>query len=149
MTGSTYYYDRRRPEETTGLSNPSIMTNSFFGPFKGRALYDSLDGSAATNYAYRAMLLTHAIPSESFAVGGNPVPCWNVQTNEMLGGATSAMEQRNVDVSSFTKGKDDLPSKKAKRWGHSYFVNRSLKRTIDLYDDISKRINNAVGGSDE
>ena len=108
-----------------------MKTNSFFGPFAGREIYESMDGSLVSNdYWYRSMLLTHAIPSESFAAGANPVPAW---------GPENVKGSRNVDMAEFKEGAKDLPEDK-RYWVHSYFINRSLKRTQQLYKDIINKI---------
>ena len=113
-----------------------MKTNSFFGPFAGSEIYESTDGSLVSNgYWYRSMLLTHAIPSESFAAGANPVPAW---------GPENVKVSRNVDMAEFKEGAKDLLEKKRK-WVHSYFINRSLKRTQQLYDNIVNRINSKEG----
>ena len=42
------------------------------------------------------------------------------------------------------EGAEDLPDDK-QEWVHSYFINRSLKRTQQLYNDIVKRIKRKEG----
>ena len=79
------------------------------------------------------MLLTHAIPSESFAVGANPVPAWGPEDVGI--GKLS----RNIDMAKFKKGVEDLPENKQK-WVHSYFINRSPKRTRELYKSVIEQI---------
>ena len=119
------------PTSAAALPSDLIKTNSFFGPFSGSQIYESLDGALVANdYSYRAMLLTHAIPSESFAVGANPVPAW---------GSENVRGSRNIDMAKFRNGVEDLPEDKQK-WVHSYFINRSLKRTGQLYKSMMEQI---------
>lgn len=140
--GTTYIHERLTPAGAAALSSELMKTNSFFGPFAGSEIYESKDGSLVSNgYWYRSMLLTHAIPSESFAAGANPVPAWGP---EWTPGVDDAEVFRNVDMAKFKNGSEDLPEDK-KKWVHSYFINRSLRRTQQLYDDIVKRINNKEG----
>lgn len=139
--GTTYIRERLTPAGAAALSSELMKTNSFFGPFAGREIYESMDGSLVSNgYWYRSMLLTHAIPSESFAAGANPIPAWGPEKLP----DDDADIARNVDMAMFKEGASDLP--KGKRyWVHSYFINRSLKRTQQLYDDIAKKINSKEG----
>lgn len=140
--GTTYIHERLTPAGAAALSYELMKTNSFFGPFAGREIYESTDGSLVSNgYWYRSMLLTHAILSESFAAGANPVPAWGP---EWTPGVDGAEVFRNVDMAKFKKGSEDLPEDK-KEWVHSYFINRSLKRTQQLYDDIVKKIKSKEG----
>ena len=140
--GTTYIRERLTPAGATALSSELMKTNSFFGPFAGREIYESTDGSLVSNgYWYRSMLLTHAIPSESFAAGANPIPAWGL---EMIPGMEGLDDVRNVDMAKFKEGAEDLPDDK-QEWVHSYFINRSLKRTQQLYDDIVKRIKRKEG----
>ena len=116
------------------LPSDLIKTNSFFGPFSGQEIYESVDGALVANdYSYRAMLLTHAIPSESFAVGANPVPAWGPEDVGI--GKLS----RNIDMAKFKNGAEDLPMDK-RYWVHSYFINRSPKRTRELYESMIEQI---------
>ena len=62
----------------------------------------------------------------------------------MMPGMEGRNDVRNVDMAIFKKGAEDLPEDKQK-WVHSYFINRSLKRTQQLYDDIVKRIKRKEG----
>jgi hypothetical protein len=140
--GTTYIRERLTPAGAAALSSELMKTNSFFGPFAGREIYESTDGSLVSNgYWYRSMLLTHAIPSESFAAGANPIPAWGL---EMILGMEGLDDARNVDMAKFKEGAEDLPDDK-QEWVHSYFINRSLKRTQQLYDDIVKRIKRKEG----
>ena len=129
--GTIYVNEHLPPTSAAALPSDLIKTNSFFGPFSGSQIYESLDGALVANdYSYRAMLLTHAIPSESFAVGANPVPAW---------GSENVRGSRNIDMAKFRNGVEDLPEDKQK-WVHSYFINRSLKRTGQLYKSMMEQI---------
>ena len=129
--GTIYVNEHLPPTSAAALPSDLIKTNSFFGPFSGSQIYESLDGALVANdYSYRAMLLTHAIPSESFAVGANPVPAW---------GSENVKGSRNIDMAKFRNGVEDLPEDKQK-WVHSYFINRSLKRTGQLYKSMMEQI---------
>ncbi len=132
--GLTYVMSPISPADAAALPSDLIKTNSFFGPFSDRQIYESVDGALVANdYSYRAMLLTHAIPSESFAVGANPVPAWGPEDVGI--GKLS----RNIDMAKFKKGVEDLPENKQK-WVHSYFINRSPKRTRELYKSVIEQI---------
>ena len=134
--GTTYIHERLTPAGAAALSSELMKTNSFFGPFSGSEIYESTDGSLVSNgYWYRSMLLTHAIPSESFAVGANPIPAWGPEKLP----DDDADIARNVDMALFKEGAKDLPEKK-REWVHSYFINRSLKRTQQLYKNIINKI---------
>lgn len=134
--GTTYFRERLSPVGAAALSSELMKTNSFFGPFAGREIYESADGSLVSNgYWYRSMLLTHAIPSESFAAGANPIPAWGP---EKLPDDDTDIA-RNVDMAMFKEGASDL-TKGKRYWVHSYFINRSLKRTQQLYKDIINKI---------
>ena len=132
--GTIYVSEHLPPASAAALPSDLVKTNSFFGPFSGNQIYESLDGALVANdYSYRAMLLTHAIPSESFAVGANPVPAWGPEDVD------TEMLPRNIDMAKFKKGARDLPRKK-QYWVHSYFINRSLKRTGQLYKSMMEQI---------
>jgi len=138
--GTIYGYDRLSPEGAAALDNDAIRTNSFFGPFSNELMYENSAGSVlANNYEIRAELLTHCIPSESFAVGANPVPAWGDE------GSFKDVKARNIDMATFDQGVSDLEEDDQK-WVHSYFINRSFKRTIELYESIMKKITiNQIG----
>ena len=96
----------------------------------------------STNYLYRAEMLAYAIPSESYAVGANPLPGLNAYTNSM----GKLIRSRNHDMATFTEGQDDLPANgeapedKHKDWQHSTFVQRSYKRVNHLFREIIKSV---------
>lgn len=131
--GTIYGKAHLTPEGAAALSSEVIKTNSFFGPFANRNIYGPAGGSLVSeDYSYRAMLLTHGIPSESYAVGANPVPIWGLE---------GVKDSRNVDMAEFKNGAADL-SREKQSWVHSYFINRSLKRTRELYESIVEKICN-------
>jgi len=132
--GTIYGYDRLSPEGAALLDNDAIRTNSFFGPFSNELMYENSAGSVlANNYEIRAELLTHCIPSESFAVGANPVPAWGDE------GDFKNVKVRNYDMGTLKDGVNDLP-KDERKWVHSCFINRSFKRTSKLYKSIARKI---------
>ena len=97
----------------------------------------------ATNYLYRAEMLAYAIPSESYAVGANPLPMLNAYTNAVT---NENVPSWNYDMASFIEGQDDLPlnggeaDEKYRDWQHSTFVQRSYKRTRHLFHEIIRII---------
>ena len=117
----------------------SFIVASSYSP-----MYTSSNGwIVASNYLYRAEMLAYAIPSESYAVGANPLP-----------GRTSMTPQSppdglyyNHDMATlFTSGIGDLPPNgddsedKHRDWQHSTFVQRSYKRVNQLFKEIMKHI---------
>lgn len=78
-------------------------------------------------------MLAYAIPAESFAVGANPLPAL-------------IDKELNFNMGDITDGQEDLPengSKPEKRhrdWQHSTFVQRSYKRTHQLFKVITQLI---------
>ena len=103
------------------------------------------DASAvvASNYLYRAEMLAYAIPSESYAVGANPLPGLNAYTNQVT---NESVPSRNFNMASFTEGQEDLPlnggeaDEKYRDWQHSTYVQRSYKRTRHLFREIVRII---------
>ena len=103
----------------------SFIVASSYSP-----MYTSSNGLiVASNYLYRAEMLAYAIPSESYAVGANPLP-------------TLSAEDLNVNMADFSDGRGDLPENgqriqdKHRNWQHSTFVQRSYKRTHQLFDQL-------------
>lgn len=101
----------------------------------------------ATNYLYRAEMLAYAIPSESYAVGANPLPGRAPMTPQSPPDGLYC----NHDMATlFTSGIDDLPlngedsEDKHRDWQHSTFVQRSYKRVNQLYAEIMKHIKEAA-----
>ena len=136
------YYDtllsHLQPDEANALSNEVLQQKPFFQDFANEEIYSSTNGVlVATNYLYRAEMLAYAIPSESYAVGANPLP--------MLDDVTEISEPTDGNYNMATlclSGIDDLPyngdkpEKKHRDWQHSTFVQRSYKRTYQLYKII-------------
>ena len=98
----------------------------------------------ASNYLYRAEMLAYAIPSESYAVGANPLPGLNAYTNAITG---AVVPSRNHNMAAeYTFGQDDLPQNgsefedKHRDWQHSTFVQRSYKRVHQLFKAITQTI---------
>ena len=103
----------------------SFIVASSYSP-----MYTSSNGLiVASNYLYRAEMLAYAIPSESYAVGANPLP-------------TLSAEDLNFNMADFTDGQSDLPENgqemedKHRNWQHSTFVQRTYKRTHQLFDQL-------------
>ena len=119
------------PVETDNLTDGDMRQHPFFLGFSNPEMCSSTNGAlVATNYLYRAEMLAYAIPAESYAVGANPLPGQFADTV-------------NFNMATlFTDGKDDLPvngidsDEKYRDWQHSTFVQRSFKRTKQLYRKI-------------
>ena len=122
---------RRRPDETTNLTDAVLRACPFFGHFENRNIYTSTNGvMVATNAAYRAQLLADAIPSESFAAGANSVPAWG---DEGWGKNNVNMAVRFKDANNFSKSA-------VQNWIHSLFVGAPYMCVHGFYDDIVSRI---------
>lgn len=95
----------------------------------------------ATNYLYRAEMLAYAIPAESYAVGANPLP-WQIDVayENREQGIVGSYDMANL----FDYGRGDFPANgtdpedKHRDWQHSTFVQRSYKRTHQLFRTIIK-----------
>ena len=81
MTGSyvgdEYVESRQKmsPQNAADLTDEQLQEHPFFLDFVNPEMHSSSNGLiVATNYLYRAEMLAYAIPSESFAVGANPLP---------------------------------------------------------------------------
>lgn len=133
---------QREPRPTLGeddgdaanLGDDQLRLHPFFLDFANSEMHTSLNGQiVATSYLYRAEMLAYAIPAESYAVGANPLP--NLSSEEL-----------NIDMAGFTDGQADLPEngKKVEEhyrdWQHSTFVQRSYKRTRQLFRRIMEII---------
>ncbi|MBR4259752.1 MAG: hypothetical protein IKQ17_12030, partial [Kiritimatiellae bacterium] len=136
------------PTNAAELTNTLLQQTPFFLDFYNPAMHTSPNGMiVASNYLYRAEMLAYAIPSESFAVGANPIP----GLTEMYTNSIPGKLYYNHDMASlFTSGQDDLPEndatdtkKKHRDWQHSTFVQRSYKRVHQLYKEIVKHIEEA------
>ena len=122
------------PDEANNLSSSGLQQDPFFLDFASSQMHSSSNGTVvADNYLYRADMLAYAIPAESYAVGANPLP-------QLVGG------NKNFNMADFTEGQGDLPENGDKsdeqyqNWQHSTFVQRSYKRTRELYNAIMQFI---------
>ena len=116
----------------------------FFLDFVNPEMHSSSNGAiVASNYLYRAEMLAYAIPSESYAAGANPLPTMNDiplrdRDKPLFGNYNMAVL--------FDVGKDDLPEnenepeKRHQDWQHSTFVQRSYKRTGQLFKKVIQLI---------
>ena len=119
------------PLDADQLPNEQLQQIPFFLDFHNPEMHSSSNGLiVATNYLYRAEMLAYAIPSESFATGANPLP--QLVESEL-----------NFNMASeFAYGREDLPENGEKttemhrNWQHSTFVQRSYKRTHQLFEKI-------------
>ena len=136
------------PTNAAVLTNAQLQQTPFFLDFYNPAMHTSPNGMiVASNYLYRAEMLAYAIPSESFAVGANPVP----GLAPMMTNSPPENLYYNHDMAIlFTSGQDDLPvnhttdtKKMHRNWQHSTFVQRSYKRVHQLYKEIVKHIEEA------
>ena len=138
--------DHKSPSEANALSDDVLRLRPFFLDFANPGMYTSPNGEiVASNYLYRAEMLAYAIPAESFAVGANPLPGLNAYTNQVT---NEKVPSRNYNMALYMVGQEDLPENgtkskdKYKDWQHSTFVQRSYKRTHQLF----KRIMQAMKG---
>ena len=129
------------PASAAELTDEQLRQRPFFLDFHNPGMYTSPDGAVvASNYLYRAEMLAYAIPTESYAVGANPLPCLNAYTNAI----GKLVRSRNHNMATFTEGQNDLPpngkelDEKYRDWQHSTFIQRSYKRTSRLFLEIIK-----------
>ena len=101
-------------------------------------MYSSTNGViVATTNLYRAEMLAYAIPAESYAVGANPLPGLMVF-------------DLNFNMADYTDGQRELPENGRKteemyrNWQHSTFVQRSYKRTHQLFEELNRLIKEGV-----
>ncbi len=134
------------PAAADQLSDGQLQQIPFFLDFVNAEMHSSSNGAiAANNYLYRAEMLAYAIPSESFAVGANPIPRLDDITD------LSEINEGNYNMATlFTNGRDDLPGnhptdtkKKHRDWQHSTFVQRSYKRVHQLFKVVVQLIKEA------
>lgn len=140
--GNEYVENRQKmsPQNAANLTDEQLCQHPFFLDFANPEMHSSSNGLiVATNYLYRAEMLAYAIPSESFAVGANPLP-WQIDVayeNRGLG-IVGSYDMANL----FDYGRGDLPANgtdpedKHRDWQHSTFVQRSYKRTHQLFRTI-------------
>ena len=145
--GNEYVEHRQRmsPQDAANLTGETLRQHPFFLDFANPEMYTSSNGLiVASNYLYRAEMLAYAIPSESYAVGANPLPGLNAYTNAITG---AVVPSRNHNMAAeYTFGQDDLPQNgsefedKHRDWQHSTFVQRSYKRVHQLFKAITQTI---------
>jgi len=140
------FVEHLSPAAADGLSDDVLRLRPFFLDFANPGMYTSPNGEiVASNYLYRAEILAYAIPAESYAVGANPLPGLNAYTNQVT---NEKVPSRNYNMALYMVGQEDLPENgtkakdKYKDWQHSTFVQRSYKRTHQLF----KRIMQAMKG---
>ena len=131
--GNEYVEQRyhMNPTNAATLSDLQLRQKPFFLDFANPEMYSSSNGLVvASNYLYRAEMLAYAIPSESFAIGANPLP-------------QLVASDLNFNMASlFAYGRNDLPengestTEMHRNWQHSTFVQRSYKRTHQLFQTI-------------
>ena len=134
------------PAGAAELTDAQLQQTPFFLDFANPEMHSSSNGLiVATNYLYRAEMLAYAIPSESYAVGANPLPGLNAYTNATTG---ASVPKRNFNMAEeYATGVEDLPEnrdgeseKRYRDWQHSTFVQRSYKRTRSLFKEIIRFI---------
>ena len=135
------------PADAAKLSKEQLRQTPFFLDFINPEMHSSSNGAiVAENYLYRAEMLAYAMPSESFAVGANPIP-----GHETMATNSPASELYfNYDMGTlFKSGINDLPENgedpedRHRDWQHSTFVQRSYKRVHQLYETIVKHVKEA------
>ena len=144
--GNEYVEHRQRmpPQIAAELTDEQLRQHPFFLEFCNPEMYTSPNGMIVlSNYLYRAEMLAYAIPSESYAVGANPLP----GRTTMPVNDTSNILYCNYDMALvFAAGIGDLPSNgdefedRHRDWQHSTFVQRSYKRVNQLFKMIMKHI---------
>ena len=93
------------PADAAELTDEQLRHRQFFLDFHNPGMYTSPDGAViASNYLYRAEMLAYAIPSESYAVGANPLSCLNAYTNSMT---NESVPSRNFNMADFTAEKQE------------------------------------------
>lgn len=134
--GNEYVENRQKmsPQNAANLTDEQLQEHPFFLDFVNHEMHTSSNGMiVATNYLYHAEMLAYAIPSESFAVGANPLPAL-------------VDKELNFNMADITDGQEDLPvngskpEEKHRDWQHSTFVQRSYKRTHQLFKVITQLI---------
>ena len=140
------YNVRMPPAEANKLEIEQLRQAPFFLDFVNPEMHSSSNGAiVAENYLYRAEMLAYAIPSESFAVGANPLPGRTPMTTE----SPKENLYYNHDMAMlFTSGQGDLPANdpngdykhRYRDWQHSTFVQRSYKRVHQLFKTIMQHI---------
>ena len=121
-----YDYRRYTPQETLTIADTNLMVRPFFRDFRDKEIYGEGGGDfVQTNAFTRWYALSHGIPTESYAVGANPVPKWETAGN-------------NIDMAVYCNPAEK--SNKPVKWVHSYFIGNSLFDTRKLYEELVKQI---------
>ena len=140
----TEWWSPLPPTAANELTDTELRQVPFFLDFANAEMHSSSNGLiVSTNYLYRAEMLAYAIPSESYAVGSNPLPgredvSYEDWDKPRLGSYNMAFL--------FDIGKGDLPPNgdkpkdKHRDWQHSTFVQRSYKRVHQLFKVMTKFI---------
>ena len=138
----TEWWNPLPPDAANELTDSELRQTPFFLDFANPEMHSSSNGLiVAANNLYRAEMLAYAIPSESYAVGANPLPGLNAYTNQVT---NENIPSRNYNMASFIEGQNDLPPNgedpedKHRNWQHSTFAQRSYKRTRQLFREIVK-----------
>ena len=141
------YYDaslfsHMAPSDAAELTDAQLQQTTFFLDFSNPEMHTSSNGLiVATNYLYRAEMLAYAIPSESYAVGANPLP--GRDDVPYIDRDKPRLGSYNMAVL-FDIGIDDLPingtnaKDKHRDWQHSTFAQRSYKRVHQLFKKITQ-----------
>ena len=136
--------DHLPPDDADNLSDEALRQHPLFLDFVDSQMHSSSNGAVvASNYLYRAEMLAYAIPSESYAVGANPLP--GRDDVPYIDRDKPRLGSYNMAVL-FDIGIDDLPingtnaKDKHRDWQHSTFVQRSYKRVHQLFKKITQLI---------
>ena len=130
------------PASAAELTDEQLRQRPFFLDFHNPGMYTSPDGAVvASNYLYRAEMLAYAIPSESYAVGANNLLMMDdiTPTNKerpLFGNYNMAI-LFNFGIEDLLPNGDDAKDKH-RDWQHSTFVQRSYKRTHQLFKKITQ-----------
>ena len=140
----TEWWNPLPPDVANELTDSELRQTPFFLDFANAEMHSSSNGLiVATNYLYRAEMLAYAIPSESYAVGANPLP----GLTEMFTNSIPGKLYYNHNMATlFTSGQLDLPQNgnepkyMYRNWQHSTFVQRSYKRVYQLFKVINQHL---------
>lgn len=124
-TWENYTYSaRRRPDEAVGLDTTQLRECPFFSHFGNRDIY--AQSGLATNYEYRASLLSRAIPAESWAMGRNSMPGWT----ENVG------LKQNVRMAETLKDVSNEEYVDQSVWDHTFLLYAPFIYVHKLYESI-------------
>ena len=144
--GQTHSYTRHyNAVEAAGIDPEDLKTRPLFSDFLRRQVYgagghDFLSSTNEVSRMARWRMLSHGIPSESFAVGANPVPKWEMQNDDESAfdppGESNEVQLRNIDMAHECCRAD--AGTNGVEWVHSYFINKPLSETSGLYEKLAK-----------